>query len=74
MNKKLNICIFILSIIALIISLILFSNIGVFVDEYNTNPDIVYGGELYNYFAWARLLILFTLSLISFYQAFIKRR
>lgn len=43
-NKWINISIFILSLICLIISLKIFWNIGIYVDNFNTSPDVVLGG------------------------------
>lgn len=66
MNKKiLSIILFSLSFASLIISLKLFWNMGVFVDEYNLSPDIVSGGDLWLLMDWLRLLLLFLLCVIS---------
>lgn len=54
-SKFINISIFILSLICLIISLKLFWNIGVYVDEFNTSPDVVLGGNLWLISHWIEL-------------------
>lgn len=48
-NKFLNTSIFILSLITLLISLKLFWNMGIYVDEFNTTPRVVCGGDLWLY-------------------------
>lgn len=72
MNKKiLKISIFILSFVSLIISLKLFWNMGVYVDEYNTTPSIIYGGKFWNLMDWIRLvsnLLICILSLINVFR------
>ena len=54
-GKFLNLSIFLLSIICLVISLKLFWNMGIYVDEFNTSPDVVLGGKFWLYMAWLRL-------------------
>lgn len=54
-GKFLNISIFVLSLICLLISLKLFWNMGVYVDEFNTSPDVVLGGNLWLIMDWIRL-------------------
>lgn len=65
MGRKLSIAVFILSLISLLISLKLFWNTGVFVDEYGTSPDIVNGGYFWLVMDWLRLLLLFLLCVVS---------
>lgn len=54
-GKFLNITIFALSLVCLLISLKLFWNMGVYVDEFNTSPDVVLGGNLWLIMDWIRL-------------------
>ncbi|MBU3109056.1 hypothetical protein [Clostridium gasigenes] len=54
-GKGVNTVIFILSIICLIISIKLFWNMGIFVDEHNTSPDIISGGDFWLCMDWLRL-------------------
>ena len=54
-GKFLNISIFVLSLVCLLISLKLFWNMGVYVDEFNTYPDVVLGGNLWLIMDWIRL-------------------
>lgn len=64
-QEKLSIIIFILSLIALLISIRLFWNLGIFVDEYNVSSDIVSGGDFWLYMDWLRLLLLFIICIVS---------
>lgn len=45
LHKVISVSLFFLSLTAFIISIRLFYNQAVFVDEYNLSPDIVTGGE-----------------------------
>lgn len=67
--------IFIFSLMALLISMKLFWNIGVFVDEFNTSPDVVLGGDFWLCMEWLKfglLLVVCILSGGSFIKKFIK--
>lgn len=64
-NRRLAIVVFVLSLTSLLISLKLFWNLGIFVDEYSLSPDIVNGGEFWIAMDWVRLLILFFLCVGS---------
>ena len=65
MKKILNIAIFIFSAVSMIISIQLFLKMGVYMDEYNTSIDIVYGGIPYVYMDWLRLGMSGLICLIS---------
>ena len=71
-SKFINGSIFVLSLICLIISCKLFWNLGIYVDEFNTSPDVVLGGEFWLYMDWLKLgasaLICF-LSGINLFQS-----
>ena len=54
-NKYLNLSILILSMICLIISIKSFYNLGIYVDEYNTSPSVVFGGDIWGYAQWISL-------------------
>lgn len=69
-KKSINIFILILSTLALIISAKLFWNLGIYVDEYGTSPDIVLGGDFWLAMDWLRLFILLVLSIFSFIKLF----
>ena len=69
-GKLSNIIIFILSSISLIISLKLFWNLGVYVDEKGTSPDGVLGGDFWLYMNWIKLVCLFVISILSFINIF----
>lgn len=60
-NKLLAISIFILSIICLIVAAKMMWNVGVFVDQFNTSPNIVFGG----YWDWINMGILLLISILS---------
>ena len=64
-NKLINILIFVLSSICLIISVKLFYNMGIFVDEFNTSPDVIAGGEFWLLMDWARLGLSALICLLS---------
>lgn len=73
MKKKLPVMIiFISSVLALIISLRLFWNMGIYVDEHGTSPDVVLGGTLNLYLDWLRLLLLAVSSWVSGIKLFRK--
>lgn len=59
------IVLFILSFASLIISLKLFWNLGIFVDEYNLSPEVVNGGGFWLTMDWMRLVLLFVLCVIT---------
>lgn len=73
MKKYLSAIIFILSLIALVISLRLFSNLGIYVDEHNTSPSVVLGGDFYLFTNWLRLLLLALITAGSGLQLFLER-
>ncbi|MBQ2770241.1 MAG: hypothetical protein IJF41_03285 [Clostridia bacterium] len=73
MKKYLAAIIFILSLIALVISLRLFSNLGIYVDEHNTSPSVVLGGDFYLLANWLRLLLLALITAGSGLQLFLER-
>ncbi|WP_449537999.1 hypothetical protein [Ferdinandcohnia sp. Marseille-Q9671] len=54
-----------MSFISFVISLKLFWNIAVYVDEFGANPTDVYGGDFWLYMAWVRLALLAILTLLS---------
>jgi len=64
-GKSLNLAIFLLSFIFLIISMKLFCNMGVYVDEVSTSPDIVLGGSFWLYMYWLRLGALGIITVLS---------
>lgn len=64
-TQTLSITIFIASFVTLLISLKLFYNMAIFVDEYGLSPDIVSGGDFWLMTDWLRLFLLFSICLIS---------
>lgn len=73
-GKFLNISIFVLSIICLIISIKVFYNIGIYVDEFNTTPSIILGGEFWLYMSWIKLLFTALISILSGISLFNKNK
>lgn len=71
-SKIPDIIIFILSITSLIISLVLFYNMAIFCDEFNTTPAVVCGGEAELLADWGRLFFLALICLLSFINLFKK--
>lgn len=58
MKKKiLTLTIFISSLLIFIISINLFANIGIYADENNTTPLLVYGGNAALVASWLRLAL-----------------
>lgn len=57
--------IFVCSLLILVISVRLFFNMGIYADEYNTTPDIVFGGRFWLSAAWLRLALSGLLTVIS---------
>jgi hypothetical protein len=64
--------IFLLSTLALIISVILFYNLAVYADEYNSSPVLVCGGWFWLSMYWLRLAILGLISILSVIKLFGK--
>lgn len=64
-GKKFNTIIFILSFVSLVISVKLFWNLGIYVDEVNASPDVVLGGNLWLYMDWLRLGFLALICVLS---------
>ena len=74
MNIKLiNFLIFVLSLICLIIETNLFYNVGIFVDEFNTSPAVIYGGDFWMQMDWLKLLFLALIVLLSGISLFITK-
>ncbi len=64
-QRGLNIAVFVLSLTALVISLKLFWNMGVYANEYGSSPVLVSGGWFWLYMDWIRQGLLFVLCIIS---------
>lgn len=72
-GKLLNISIFVLSLVCLLISLKLFLNMGVYVDDFNTSPDVVLGGGLWLVMDWIRLGLLALICVLLGINLFKKK-
>ena len=64
-KKVITLVIFVCSLAALVISLYLFYNMGIYVDEKNTSPAAVCGGEFWMYMDWLRLALLALITVLS---------
>ena len=72
MSKLSRVILFVVSFLTFLISVKLFWNMGVYVDEAGTSPDKVCGGDFWLYMDWLRLLLLLTISAITFKNIFEK--
>lgn len=72
MRRLSRIALFAMSLLALLISIKLFWNMGVYVDEAGTSPDKVCGGDFWLDMDWLRLLLLVVISAVSFKNIFEK--
>ena len=72
MSKLSRIVLFAVTFLTLLICVKLFWNMGVYVDEAGTSPDKVCGGDFWLYMDWLRLLLLLTVSAITFKNIFEK--
>lgn len=64
--RVINGIIFGLSLVSLMISMKLFYNMGVYVDEANSSLDVVLGGEFWLWMDWIRIAFIAVICLISF--------
>lgn len=75
-KRGITIAIFVFSFISLIISLKLFLNIAIYVDDYAirpyASPQAVYGGDFWLYMAWLRIGLLAIITFISGIKLFSK--
>ena len=72
MSKLSRIVLFAVTFLTFIISVKLFWNMGVYIDEAGTAPDKVCGGDFWLYMDWLRLLLLLAISAITFKNIFEK--
>lgn len=73
MKKIISILLVIISIASLFISIKLFWNTGIFVDEYNLNPSIVNGGQIWSSMDWIRLLLLAIMSILAIINLYLSK-
>lgn len=57
--------VFVCSLVIFVISANLFYQMGIYVDEYNTTPSVVYGGEFWLMADWLRLVLAGIMILLS---------
>lgn len=70
--KLVNRTIFLLSVISLVISMVLFYNLAIYCDEYNASPAMIYGGNWGLLLEWGNLIILFFICLLAGLRLFRK--
>lgn len=72
MRKKIiPVSILILSLINFLISIKIFKQIGICLDEYNLSPQNVYGSNFLLIADWLRLLFLLILIILSIYNIYL---
>lgn len=64
---------FVISLIIFVITIGLFWNMGVYVDEANISPSNVYGGVFWLNMSWLRLFLSFILTVILGNLLFVDR-
>lgn len=74
MKKIISILLVIISIASLFISIKLFWNTAIFVDEYNLTPSIVNGGQFWSSMDWIRLLLLAIMSILCIINLYLNKR
>lgn len=57
--------VFVCSLVIFVISANLSYQMGIYVDEYNTTPSVVYGGEFWLMADWLRLALAGIMTLLS---------
>ena len=65
MKKVTVFLIFVSSLLIFIISANLFYQMGIYADEYNTTPSVVYGGDFWLMASWFRLALSCIMTVIS---------
>ena len=65
MRKVTTLFIFLSSLLVFIISANLFYQMGIYVDEYNTTPSIVCGGDFWLMADWFRLALAGIMAVVS---------
>ena len=73
-NKIINLVIFIGCILSLLISLKLFWNMGIYVDEHNSTPSIVYGSNFWLYMNWLKIGVLLLVTILSGINLFYNKK
>ena len=63
-----NLSIFLFSLASLIISMKVFYNQAIFVDEHDLGMGAIFGGDLWLYLIWIRFLLLAAACAISFFN------
>ena len=74
MKKIISVLLVIISIASLFISIKLFWNTAIFVDEYNLTPSIVNGGQFWSSMDWIRLLLLAIMSILCIINLYLNKR
>ena len=71
-NKAAKIVMFLLGFCSLLINAKLFYNVAAFCDQYNSTPQVVYGGNLYLILFWINMFLLLFLCLYLLVKIIIK--
>lgn len=72
-QRLLNLSIFTISIMSLILSMKLFWNINIYVDEHNSNPAMVLGGNFWLNAYWIMMLLNLSIGILSFISLIKKK-
>lgn len=65
-QKRLIQILIVISLIVLVISTKLFWNMGIYVDEYNSTPSLITGGDFWLLMDWLRLVLLGIVPILLF--------
>lgn len=71
-SQFIKVSLFLISLVCFIISINLFWNLAIFVDEFNANMELVSGGKFWNTMNWLRLGLTGLLTLLTGVNIFIK--
>lgn len=74
MSRFINIVTFLLSIACFIISVDVFYNQAIFVDEHNFSMGEIFGGNFNLYMVWIRLFLQAVLCVLSGIRMFFKKK
>lgn len=66
MRKALKYVVFFCCLVSLLVSMQIFYNQGIAADELGISASLLFGGELWLYMVWLRLLLLFGATVFSF--------
>lgn len=73
-SRILDLSIFLLSTFCFIVSAKLMYNMGIYVDEHNTTPGIVSGGDFWLYMTWLKMGFSALISVLSAINLFSRNK